>query len=158
MSDTLSMGSRGPLVTDLQQRLNYKLHLHIPTNGVFDSQTLHAVKVFQEQNWLVADGIAGPCTLNAISDLEQYMVLKPVSLVPQPTDTTCWAAATAMLLGRNAPVSAPPGVNTTNGLPNDSDLRNRPKTTSHLERSCSSILAGHASAGSRVARDRALRP
>ena len=128
MSDTLSMGSRGPLVTDLQQRLNYKLHFHIPTNGVYDAQTFQAVRTFQEQNWLVADGIAGPCTLSAINDLEEYEVLTTVNLVPQPTDTTCWAAATAMLLRRNAPVAAPPGVVTTGGLPNDSDLSD-PATT-----------------------------
>jgi peptidoglycan hydrolase-like protein with peptidoglycan-binding domain len=116
-------------VTDLQQRLNYKLHLHIPANGVFDAQTLEAVRLFQERNWLAADGVAGPCTLSAINDLDQYMVLRTVHLVPQPTDTTCWAAATAMLLARNAPVPAPPGVNVTGGLPNDSDLDN-PAATS----------------------------
>jgi len=122
------MGSRGPLVVDLQQRLNYKLHLSLATDGVFGARTYQAVRLFQERNWLAVDGIAGPCTLSALNDWDQYVVLRTVHLVPQPTDTTCWAASTAMLLGRNAPVAAPPGVNTTNGLPNDSDLNN-PTTT-----------------------------
>jgi peptidoglycan hydrolase-like protein with peptidoglycan-binding domain len=119
------MGSHGPLVVDLQQRLNHKLHLGIATDGVFGHRTYEAVRLFQQRNWLAADGRAGPCTLSALNDRDQYVVHRPpVHMVPQPSENTCWAAATAMLLGRNAPVAKPPGVslNIKGELPNDAEF------------------------------------
>ncbi len=129
---TLRIGSQNPEVKQLQQTLNSSLKLTPPlrVDGIFGPRTDAAVRRFQDQNWLQVDGIVGPCTQSALYGKDRYVILKSVNLIPQPTPTTCWAASTGMLLGRSAPVTlAPPGVNTVNGLPNDSDL-DSPVTTS----------------------------
>ena len=44
------------------------------------------------------DGIAGPATLDALYETEQFApILHNVAYISQPTPTTCWAAATAMV-------------------------------------------------------------
>ena len=88
-----------------------------------DEATRQAVLRFQRENWLIDDGIAGDCTFNALRDMESYVVLHSVRLVTQPDNTTCWAAATAMLLGRGGIVQAPPFMLNARGeLLNDSEL------------------------------------
>jgi hypothetical protein len=121
----LQLGSRSPFVTELQNLLNTKLRPspRLVPDGSFGSLTNAAVRRFQQDNWLVVDGVVGDCTWNALRDSEDFNVSVRVSLVPQPTDDTCWAAATGMLLGRAAPVSAPPGMGTAGGIANDSDLQ-----------------------------------
>jgi peptidoglycan hydrolase-like protein with peptidoglycan-binding domain len=59
-----------------------------------------AVRRYQTEAWLVVDGIVGPCTWNALLDQEDYNLRFPTAYVKQPTATTCWRAATAMLLNR----------------------------------------------------------
>lgn len=100
MATSLRMGSRGPEVKKLQEALNAKL---IPSprlvpDGSFGNLTLAAVRRFQEACWLVVDGEAGQCTQNAAFDTEGYApILHTVPFIPQPTNTTCWAASTAMV-------------------------------------------------------------
>ena len=80
----------------LNSRLNPSPNLII--NGLFTPQTERAVLAFQRSNWLEMDGIAGPCTLDALYGTESApMILHNVLYLSQPTPTTCWAAATAML-------------------------------------------------------------
>lgn len=63
---TLSQGSRGTLVGDLQSNLN-TLGFNCGTvDGIFGKNTANAVKAFQRKFGLVADGIAGKLTLGAI--------------------------------------------------------------------------------------------
>ena len=100
MVAALRNGSRGPLVTDLQRALNLKVrpNPNLATDGVFGAATERAVKLFQADNWLVIDGYAGVCTLNALHSKEAYApVLHRIAFIPQPTNTTCWAASTAMM-------------------------------------------------------------
>ena len=100
----------------------------LKTDGEFGNKTLKAVMYFQSENWLQIDGVAGPCTWNALTGEETYNVLHPIRLVPQPTCTTCWAASTAMLLGQHRAVTVPPALEsllTADGsLLNDSELNN----------------------------------
>jgi hypothetical protein len=124
MEPTLHEGSQGAAVVDLQRVLNTKVTPipNLTSDGKFGHYTRDAVVRFQIDNWLVKDGIVGPSTWNALKGRENFVARTTCALVPQPTDTTCWAVATAMTIGGSHPVNAPPGVATTNGLPNDSDL------------------------------------
>ncbi len=100
MMTLLKLGSRGPLVTTLQKALNTKLRPspNLAPDGVFGANTDRAVKAFQAQEWLVVDGQAGVCTQNALYGNESYPpVLHRIPFIPQPTNTTCWAASTAMM-------------------------------------------------------------
>jgi N-acetylmuramoyl-L-alanine amidase len=59
---TLRQGSRGSAVTSLQRRLT-ALHYDLGTvDGVFGTETFHAVVAFQKVNNLGRDGIVGPAT------------------------------------------------------------------------------------------------
>lgn len=106
MVTLLKIGSRGPLVTQLQQALNAKLRPspNLVTDGVFGGNTDRAVKAFQAASWLVVDGQAGVCTQNALYGQETYPpVLHNIPFIPQPTNTTCWAASTAMMTNSSVP-------------------------------------------------------
>ncbi len=61
----LSFGSVGNDVIRLQNRLN-DFEIVIVVNGIFASTTEVAVKQFQRRFGLVADGIVGPLTWNAL--------------------------------------------------------------------------------------------
>ncbi|MDZ4392370.1 peptidoglycan-binding protein [Cypionkella sp.] len=96
----LRPGSSGQFVRDLQLALNNRLNPspNLIVNGLYTPQTERAVLAFQRSNWLEMDGIAGPCTLDALHGTERSpMILHNVQYLSQPTPTTCWAAATAML-------------------------------------------------------------
>jgi hypothetical protein len=96
----LRIGSRGPDVKALQERLNARLtpSPKLVPDGVYGARTQLTVRQFQRDNWLVEDGEAGPCTQNAAFDRETYRpILHAVPFIPQPTNTTCWAASTAMM-------------------------------------------------------------
>jgi hypothetical protein len=124
MNETLKAGSIGPTVKELQRLLNEKVRLspRLYEDGIFGSKTRYAVERYQNDQWLVKDGIVGRCTWNALKGLEQYVISTPTDLVPQWTNTTCWSAATAMLLGMRACMSSGPATATPeSGLLNDSD-------------------------------------
>lgn len=59
-SQTLSLGSTGTAVKQLQRKL------HVSTTGYFGNETRSAVKHFQKRHRLQADGVAGPATLRAL--------------------------------------------------------------------------------------------
>jgi len=145
MSLTLQRGSQGTAVRELQEALNSKLKLAPPleVDGIFGAGTDAALRRFQDENWLQVDGIAGPGTESALFDRDRYVILVPVTLIPQPTPTTCWAASTGMLLGSSGPVTqVPPGMNTVNGLPNDSDLDAPVNTTAFAKLHGLQVLPG----------------
>lgn len=64
---TLRQGSRNVYVTYLQQKLTSKLYLADNADGIFGSITQNAVREFQRENGLAADGIVGPLTWQAVS-------------------------------------------------------------------------------------------
>jgi resuscitation-promoting factor RpfB len=57
---TLSVGSSGPAVKQLQRKLR------VSATGYYGPQTKRAVKRFQRSRGLAADGVAGPATLRAL--------------------------------------------------------------------------------------------
>ncbi|GGI03151.1 N-acetylmuramoyl-L-alanine amidase [Egicoccus halophilus] len=64
--ELIQLGSAGPEVEDVQQRLG---DLGLPCDddrGVFDATTLAAVRAFQQQRGLPADGMVGPDTWHAL--------------------------------------------------------------------------------------------
>lgn len=95
----LRMGSKGDQVRRLQEALNRKLPgCSLRVDGDFGGNTLAAVRRYQDAEWLVVDGEAGQCTQNALFDAETYAPIRHSRpFIPQPTNSTCWAAATAML-------------------------------------------------------------
>jgi len=59
-------GSRGEEVTKIQSRLRDWGYYNGSVDGYYGSGTVSAVKQFQRDNGLTADGVAGPATLEAI--------------------------------------------------------------------------------------------
>ena len=65
--ETLSKyGSRGEEVRTLQEKLKRWGYYSGSVDGIYGSQTVSAVKKFQQKNGLTVDGIAGKNTLNAM--------------------------------------------------------------------------------------------
>src|SRR3954453_6747681 len=59
-AEALKRGSRGPVVVQLQQKLD------VPADGVFGPQTGHAVRRFQARKGLTVDGVVGQRTAHAL--------------------------------------------------------------------------------------------
>ena len=73
---TLRRGSIGTAVEYLQQKLYSKLYNTGAIDGIFGTNTENAVREFQQENGLVADGIVGPLTWRAIqSDTSRPNIL-----------------------------------------------------------------------------------
>jgi hypothetical protein len=101
MANNLRVGSRGEDVRQVQNALNTKLSPSpkLVPDGTYGGLTAAAVKKYQAANWLVEDGVAGPCTQNALLDKETYTpILHRIPFIAQPNDNTCWAASTAMMI------------------------------------------------------------
>ena len=65
--ETLSKyGSRGKEVRKIQEKLKRWGYYNGSVDGIYGSQTVSAVKKFQQKNGLTVDGIAGKNTLNAM--------------------------------------------------------------------------------------------
>ena len=102
---TLTKGSSGPDVVTLQTALNGAVNAGLKVDGLYGFDTAAAVYQFQDANWLVEDGAAGPCTQNALFGGETYdPILWNPNFIPQPTRQTCWAASTAMMTNTSVPV------------------------------------------------------
>jgi hypothetical protein len=124
----LRNGMRGPDVALLQVKLNIR---HPPqpllkADGIFGPKTDAATRAFQRARGLVADGIVGPKTAAALDEGPALRVVEhPVRHIPQPTETTCWAAATAMMTGSTVPAviarTPPSMIASDGGLLNSSE-------------------------------------
>ena len=62
---TLSYGSKGSDVSNLQQLLNSKGY-NLSVDGIFGDKTLAAVKSWQQKNGYTVDGLVGPNTLRRL--------------------------------------------------------------------------------------------
>jgi peptidoglycan hydrolase-like protein with peptidoglycan-binding domain len=96
----LRQGDRGEAVTDLQRQLTTAGADPGPADGMFGNKTATAVKWFQHQRGLSADGVVGPQTWDALEkqDVTAVDILWPdVPLLPQTTSSNCWAAAAGMV-------------------------------------------------------------
>ena len=71
----LAFGEQGESVSWLQTALIELGYLEGETTGLFDSQTRDALRVFQVENELLPDGMAGPRTRMVLYDrLDRYGV------------------------------------------------------------------------------------
>jgi hypothetical protein len=70
---TLSLGSRGPAVRALQQRLAWATYMPWGSaiDGVFGMRTWHAVVAYQGWNGLPRDGVVGPATQASLAHARQ---------------------------------------------------------------------------------------
>ena len=80
----LVMGDRGELVKQLQQRLTELLYYTGEIDGAYGNQTRHAVELFQYQNGLRVDGIAGKYTQTILYESAEVQSAPP-ALVPTNT-------------------------------------------------------------------------
>jgi hypothetical protein len=106
MATLLMFGSYGVDVAELQLRLNLKTTPSpgLVVDGAFGGKTQAAVKAFQLSAGLKADGIAGNDTHGALAKgLSITRIEHGVKHIAQPTDTTCWAASTAMMSHSSVP-------------------------------------------------------
>lgn len=103
----LRQGSTGPRVTQLQRDLNVAMRPSpgLVEDGVFGSNTNAAVRRFQTARRIPVDGIVGPVTRCVLrGGWRPPPTLHAIRLIPQPTPSTCWAAATAMLKNATVPM------------------------------------------------------
>ncbi len=63
-------GSRGSEVRTIQEKLKRWGYYNGSVDGIYGSQTVSAVKKFQQKNGLTVDGIAGKNTLNAMGIMQ----------------------------------------------------------------------------------------
>lgn len=70
----LSHGSKGEQVVKLQTALN-RAGYSLAVDGVFGNATARAVRLFQVDNGLKADGLAGPATKEALTPYMQDYTL-----------------------------------------------------------------------------------
>ena len=106
MTATLRNGSVGFDVALLQLQLNLRSSPgpDLEVDGSFGPRTGAAVAAYQRRAGLVVDGIAGPKTMQSLArGAAVTAVNHKVEHIAQPTRTTCWAAATAMITGSNVP-------------------------------------------------------
>lgn len=65
-AETYQRGDQGDAITQIQKKLIRWGYLDGTADGIFGAETEEAVKYFQEQNGLTADGIVGSATLKAL--------------------------------------------------------------------------------------------
>jgi peptidoglycan hydrolase-like protein with peptidoglycan-binding domain len=104
----IGRGARNDWVRYLQDCLvaaGYESHLGAPgVDGIFGPLTEAAVRAYQEANGLQVDGIVGPETWGALeggggaTSRAAIDVSYSITLIPQDTPMSCWAAGLAMLL------------------------------------------------------------
>ncbi len=128
VDQVLRRGSKGQAVRDLQNSLNRALvpNPGLVPDGDFGRLTDTAVRAFQTQRRIVVDGIVGPITHCVLrGGPRRAPTIHAVRLIAQPTDSTCWAAATAMMKGSTtaAIIAATPAhlVSSGGGTPNFSN-------------------------------------
>ena len=83
VTTALRLGDRGEAVKTLQRLLIGQGYLSGAADGIFGPKTYLAVKNFQKENKLDADGIAGALTLNRLQALAQ----SGASTTPAPSNT-----------------------------------------------------------------------
>jgi len=67
---SLSIGSRGEVVKELQQWLNYAINAALKEDGIYGNNTSQAVSNFQRESGIEEDGIAGVNTIESIISYE----------------------------------------------------------------------------------------
>ncbi|MGJ3250601.1 MAG: peptidoglycan-binding domain-containing protein [Elainellaceae cyanobacterium] len=81
----LRQGDSGAAVTELQRLLNAK-GINIAVDGIFGNATRAAVVQFQQRNGLVADGIVGPQTWQALRRVNAPIQLTDAAVYYDPSN------------------------------------------------------------------------
>lgn len=127
VSDTLAVptlskrGSRGEEVKKIQQKLKDLGLYSIAVDGIYGAKTEEAVRAFQRQKGLSADGIAGPNTLKALglsssgsgsstSQSDYQLLARIISAEARGEDYIGQVAVGAVVLNRVAHPSFPDTV------------------------------------------------
>ena len=100
---SLQRGQDGPAVQNLQERLNgYGYQLE--TDGAYGPATQSAVRDFQERVGLMADGVAGPTTFRAMSEVDAgtRQLREPAISTNRKEPTPGASLARDMRVGTNA--------------------------------------------------------
>jgi chitosanase len=106
----------GPDVSWLQERLA-RAGIHIEETGVFDQATDQAVRAFQQNNDLKADGVVGPVTRSALEDLtvttpargaDQNLPMPAVAPLPSPIPELVENPVTVIADDSEAPATSHP--------------------------------------------------
>ena len=84
-SNVLKIGSKGSAVKSLQSKLNQLGYAAGKADGVFGLKTAGAVKSFQKDKRLVADGVAGEKTLKALEEASSGNQNPAATATPAPT-------------------------------------------------------------------------
>ena len=133
MANLYRRGSRGTEVGECQNALNLKLRPSpgLTADGIFGGKTDAAVRAFQRQAGLVPDGVIGPNTHAALMTTDAYPpIMHRLRFIPQPTNTTCWAAATAMM--KNTTVQAIINKTPASMIARDGGLLNHSEGNDHV--------------------------
>lgn len=133
-ADLYKKGSSGTTVTEIQKRLKSWGYYSGAVDGVFGSQTEKAVKYFQQQNGLTADGQVGNQTLAALgitptgesggsggggsSSNDEYLLARLISAEARGEPYTGQVAVGAVVLNR---VNHPSFPNSISGVIYQSD-------------------------------------
>lgn len=105
----LNMGDRDDAVKDLQLKLRELGYYGGEIDGAYGNQTRHAVELFQYQNGLTVDGIAGMYTLTVLYESEEVK--------PAPTQII---ATSTPAFQPDATVTPPPATETPAATPTPS--------------------------------------
>ncbi len=111
-------GSRGEEVRQIQKKLKSLGYYTGAVDGIYGTKTRDAVKAFQRECGLTADGIAGPKTLlylgitsaSAYSSSDVYLLAKLISAEARGESYTGQVAVGAVVLNRVAHPSFPDTV------------------------------------------------
>jgi len=104
-----SYGSKGEAVRIMQQRLKDLGYYTGKVDGDFGQGTYNAVKLFQTQHQLSADGVAGPLTLTKLySSSAHYVYATPTPTYAAPTYYPIYTSPTPRPTNRVPYATVPP--------------------------------------------------
>lgn len=113
----ISQGARGEMVEKLQTALNQHGY-NVSVDGIYGQQTTNAVKRFQQDNGLAADGIAGPLTQSALgisakpsnADTDVYLLARCVYAEARGESYVGKVAVAAIIINRVASPNFPNSI------------------------------------------------
>jgi peptidoglycan hydrolase-like protein with peptidoglycan-binding domain len=97
---SLSWGSTGPRVVELQQQLTAAGY-PTPVTGKYFAKTVESVKRYQADHGLLVDGVAGPITQASLSSVAPHT---PATGGPTPAPSTELTGSPAMKRGMQGPL------------------------------------------------------
>lgn len=112
---TLRVGSSGPCVAALQERLDTLMNAGLPHGGHFEGNLEAAVKAFQRQEGITVDGIVGPQTwARLVSPHRTVGIPRAIQPTPSPHPTAHGRPTGRYGVPTSTPSTLPTGAN---GLP-----------------------------------------